>query len=249
MYDHMKVGLGICCYERPSFSRNAIQSAFLYLRRYLDVVVLYDDGSVKHQDEYNTLFAEVQTWDWGIPLIAFQAQKNQGVAVAKNFCLKEMMSEGSDYLFLMEDDMTVTSHKAITGYIDASKETGVEHFNFAYHGPMNMAGPVELNPPIEIHGACVGAWSFYTRNAINVVGYMDEKFFNAWEHVDWTARCAKAGLTTPFWKFADVCGAVDWVVPQDHALESSVIRSNPDWAGKMLAGQAYLVSKDPELWR
>src|SRR5690606_16684073 len=129
--------------------------------------------------------------------------KNRGVAHAKNWLMRKLLREGCDYIFLLEDDLIIKSPKAVFGYIKVAEETGISHLMFAHHGPMNKGKAIHSDPNgIELFPHCVGAWCFYTREALEDVGLMDEIFKNAWEHVEHTHRLSVAGYTEEFPYFA-----------------------------------------------
>jgi hypothetical protein len=155
------------------------------------------------------------------------SHENRGIAASKNALLKAM--KDYEYVFILEDDIIPLSPSAIIEYVKASLRTGIEHFSFAHHGPANASGSVGASGWVEFYPNAIGAFCMYTRRAIETVGYLDENFHNAWEHVEHTHRLAKAGLTSPFWWFADVYGSRRWFREIPQAIESSTIRNNPAW--------------------
>lgn len=52
---------------------------------------------------------------------------------------------------------------------------------FAHHGSRNYQ--VDCDGFFTFHYECVGSFVYYHRSVIEEVGYMDENFHNAWEHV------------------------------------------------------------------
>lgn len=175
----MKVGVGICTYNRSSYFKQCFTAAIDKLKDVVDVWCVYEDGSDKDIKEYDEIF----TWiEKEYPFVKiFRPRANGGVAKAKNTLLKHMMDENCDYLFLLEDDIIVKDEKAVTGYIKSAEQSGFTHLCFAYHGPMNKE-PMYKDQWLEYHGACIGAWCMYTKEIIEKVGYLDENFKNAWEH-------------------------------------------------------------------
>jgi glycosyltransferase involved in cell wall biosynthesis len=66
-----------------------------------------------------------------------QHEQNKGVAVSKNDALRYLMDKGCEHLFLIEDDVLIRNTEIFQTYINASKETGIRHFNYALQGPHN----------------------------------------------------------------------------------------------------------------
>ena len=87
-----------------------------------------------------------------------------------------------------------------------------------------------------------GAFSYYSREAVEKGGYMDENFRNALEHVEHTYRLAAAGYTLPFWYFADHPLNCEFFEEQPQAIEKSVIRHG-DWENNYERAKSYWISK------
>ncbi|MBI5510713.1 MAG: glycosyltransferase [Deltaproteobacteria bacterium] len=231
------VAVGIVTYNRPAYFREVVEAAVRVFGPIADLFV-YNDGSSPNE-EYRQIFA-------GLPasVTVFDAPENRGVAHGKNALLRAMRDY--DYLFLLEDDIVPLSPEAITEYIRVARRTGHEHLSFAHHGPANASGPVGVDAWVEYYPNAVGAWCMYTQNAIATVGTFDEGFHNAWEHMEHTHRLAKAGLTSQFWRFADVRGSRQWFREIPGTLETSTIRQDPNWLGRMIGGLEYWKSKDAD---
>jgi GT2 family glycosyltransferase len=228
----MKIGLGVVTYNRPDYFNKTIKGVIKHLKSHLDLLCVYNDCS---------------TIDYSYPPeidVIYKPKKNHGVARAKNTLLKSMIDYGCDYLFLLEDDVIPQSEKAIAGYIEAHKKSGYHHFNFHDHGPANKSGFLDASDVITIWPHCVGAYSFYTKECIEKVGYMDENFKNAWEHVEHTARIAKEGMHPPFWFFVDATGSENWLKEIEGSIQNSSIRQDEEWKKNMQKGLEYWKEKD-----
>lgn len=237
----MKIGIGITTYERPAYFKQSFESAIKKLNEVVDVWCVYDDGSIKEKKKYDEIFNWI---DKEYPKVKiFRSTSNNGVAKAKNTLLKHLIDENCDYLFLLEDDILIKDKKAVTSYIKAVEESGYEHLCFAYHGPMNQK-PLYADDVIEYHGSCIGAWCLYTRNVINLVGYLDENFKNAWEHVEHTKRIGDMGLCPPFGLFIDATGSKNWLQEIKGSIDNSIIRPRDDWKENINKGLEYWKKKD-----
>jgi hypothetical protein len=154
--------------------------------------------------------------------------------------MKSLLGDGCKYVFLIEDDIIVKDSGVFLAYIEASIQGRLEHMNFAHHGPANASGRIEAyNDKVDLYPHVVGAFSFYTANCLNKVGLMDEGFKNCWEHVEHTARIAEAGLTTPFWKFADIASSRNFLEEIEGSISNSSIRDSASWSDNIRDGLDY----------
>lgn len=227
----MKIGLGITTYNRPDYFAKTITAVLEHVKPVVNLVVVYNDGSAKQY-----------LYPGNITVLS--ENENKGVAHAKNRLLQYMLDNDCDYIFLLEDDVVPQSSKCITEYIKLHQETGFHHFNFAHHGPANRTGPIMVQGNTALYPHCIGAYSFYTKEALVDVGLMDEHFTNAWEHVEHTARLARAGYTTPFWLFADHTKSKDFLKEIEGSIENSSIRQDAAWNTQMEQGLEYWKQKD-----
>lgn len=237
----MKIGLGITTYNRPGYLAQCIEGVKKHLLPEIDVCYVYNDGSDKGNKEYRQLYKSLPEG------ISYRHNpKNKGVACAKNWLLKRMLEDGCDYLFLLEDDIVPQSPKAITEYIRLSDESGIEHMMFAHHGPANIGKLYLREKGIDLYTACVGAYTFYTARIVREVGYMDESFVNAWEHIEHTFRIQKAGLTSPYPTYADLTNSRKYLQEIPDSIEGSSIRPKKDWALNLVAGLMHWKDKDAD---
>lgn len=168
-----------------------------------------------------------------------QHPKNLNVAAAKNDALRKLISMGCTHLFLCEDDLEVIDPNICNAYIAAAAKSGIWHLNFALHGDANknadgtakIKNVVDYGDGVSINffHNITGAWSYYHKMIIKHVGYMDERFNNAVEHVEHTYRIIKEQLHPPFWWFADIADSDKYLNDLDADLKKSVIRSNLKW--------------------
>lgn len=221
------VGVGITTYNRPDYFKQCFTASIDKLKDVVDVWCVYEDGSDKEIEKYDEMFGWIEK---EYPFVKiFRPGSNGGVAKAKNTLLRHLIDSGCDYLFLLEDDIIIKDQKAVTGYIEASKNSGFSHLCFAYHGPMNQGGPMYKDQWLEYHGACIGAWCMYTKEIIEKVGYFNEKMINAFEHVHLTKRIGDQGFCPPFGLFIDATGSKDWLEEIPGSIDHSSIRPREDW--------------------
>jgi len=194
--------------------------------------------------------------------------RNMCVGVAKNTAIRHLMQAGCDHIFLMEDDMLIKRPDVFEAYIHAAENSGIWHMNYALQGPANrkqiVQGPMNIekrheldqnsepNPratidydgiDVSFYPNSVGSFSYYLRGVIKSVGYHDEQFKNAWEHVEHTYRVIKAGLHPPFWWFADIANSYEYLTDIPNCIEESTIAHTPEWIQNFQKGMAWFKSK------
>ena len=229
-----KIGIGIVTCDRPDFLSKCIKNIDLSL---FDAKVIVNDGKVpvKHKDFH-----------------IIHNSKNLGVGKSKNRALRYMFDHDCDYIFLLEDDMLVFDNVVFEKYIEASKRSGIQHFNYGPGSPFNRkqtiaydvynrgecdqhSDPVPKkivdygnNVKVVMYQHSVAMFTFYTKKCLEEVGFIDEDYYNAWEHVDHTYRIAKARLHPPFWWFADIQDSHKLIGEAPQAIDKSSIAKDED---------------------
>lgn len=216
-----QIGVGIITCNRPDFFKKCRESI---KHEWYNHIVVVNDGK-------GPLF------DARAPIIATSGM--EGVGRAKNKAITHLLEKGCDYIIIVEDDMLFKGN-LFEQYIKAYKKTGIHHLMFAYHGPANK-GNVSKGKPmprkiidygdvkISLNQHCVGAVCFYTKECLQDVGLYDEKYTNAFEHVDHSYQLAKKNYSTPYWWWADIANSLDFVEEQACSEDSSAIRPRSDW--------------------
>jgi glycosyltransferase involved in cell wall biosynthesis len=235
-----KIGVGLITCDRIEFFNQAKDSLVKALKDYPDYeIIIINDGSIKIKDDSLKI----------IDTIGYQ-----GVGKAKNAALKYLLENNCKHIFLMEDDITITNGKIFQKYIEASEATGIKHFNFALHGHHNLNGyglpniKKTINYPsdlkIDLYENVLGALSYYHKDTITDCGYMDEKYYNALEHVDHTYQIIKAGYHPPFRWFADINGSSDCISDIKANHQDSKIRSQEDFMKTFKIALDYFIEKN-----
>lgn len=235
-----RIGIGIITYNRPKYFKKCLKSVLKHLA-FVDQIVVYNDGSDVAYD-----------YDW-VPLrvVIKHVPVNKGVAVAKNWCLRDLMKHDCDYLFIIEDDMEILDRKAIVWYLAAHRMTGVDHMMFAHHGPANEQPDslLAISGPIEVYKSCIGSYCFYTRDILEKVGLMDENFINAWEHVEHSWRINKSH-DVPYGMWPDVVDSREVIREQKGSIDNSSIGAQDNLARVevIIAGLEYWKQKEGKTW-
>jgi GT2 family glycosyltransferase len=217
------IGLGIITHNREDYFRSIISKV---PRDAVDFVVVVNDGTPYLWDAY-------PQWLGGKGSELVVNPVNLGCAKSKNIAFRKLLAMGAEHIFIMEDDIIIKSPGVFQKYIDLSNETGIQHFNFALHGPNNkdkkgIKSPRATVDSLSLYPNCVGAFSYYSADCLKLAGLMDEAFFNAFEHVEHTYRIIKLGMHPDFWWFADLANADDYLDDIPWTKESSTISSRFD---------------------
>lgn len=219
------IGVGIVTCGRPGFYAQVRAS----LTTGFDELFVYEDGSPD--------FGYTGTGDGA----------SRGVGAAKNILFRQMLDAGCDWLFVIEDDILVTSSRVFDEYIGACEESGYEHLSFHGHGPYNPT-PLGANGRVTLWPNYVGAFCVYSRESLETCGLLDEGFHNAWEHVEHTLRLAQEGFTAPWRGAADATGSERWLAEIPGAIEHSVIRRDPEWTQHMEEGKRHWKATHPDTY-
>ncbi len=228
-----KIGIGIVTCNRREFLIDCIKSLDLSK---IDEAVIVNDGDtdIRHPQFY-----------------IINNKKNIGVGKSKNKILKHLYNKKCDYMFIIEDDTIIKDNNVFNEYIKASIRTGIQHFNYGPGTPFNrkqnqnfdihnrheLDQEATPNPrkiidygdvKISLYEHVAGMFSFFTRKVIDDVGYIDEDFYNAWEHVEHTYRIIKKEYHPPFWYFADIHNSHKFLTEHRDAIEKSAISKNSE---------------------
>ena len=174
--------------------------------------------------------------------------RNLGVGCAKNTAMRNLLQAGCDHLFIMEDDISIKDPNVFEKYITTAQKTGLYHLMYGYHGPANVKDgkpnprtiiDYDDNTSIALNLHCVGAFCYYLKGVIKNVGYNDEVYKNAWEHVDHSYRIAKMGLIPAYWWWPDVANSCDYLIDNDPNLVTSQNGKTEEWKSNFTRGMEY----------
>lgn len=241
----MKIGVGIITCNRSEFFRECFNSL---PKEKIDEIVVINDGQPLPFDISKG--------------IVLDNPENLGVGKSKNRALKYLVEKDCDYIFLIEDDMLIKRDDVFDAYINAHKASGIHHFNYGPGSPFNRKQTIENfdlhnrhlldqhtepNPKmivdykdvkVALYEHTVAMFSFFTREVIEKVGYIDEEYYNAWEHVDHTYRIIKAGYHPPFWWFADIANSDQYLTEAPGAIDnSSIANKTEQWQKNVYEGR------------
>ena len=234
----MKIGVAIIACDRLEYTKQCVES-ILKNKGPVNELILINDGT-KIPD--NTLSAGIDVMNNRPPY--------QSVGKAKNNAMRTLLNRGCDHIFLVENDQIIKTSEVWQKYIDAANATGITHLNFGYHGPANRTPDYKKPNPryiveypgnvkIALNMHSVGAFSYFNKKYIEKVGYHDDFFKNAWEHVELCQRGIEKGLLPAFWWFPDVEGSNEWIEEIPGSIQNSSITHTETWNDNMRKGAEY----------
>ena len=242
MQEPFNIGVAIITCDRPEFFKQCEASLVKIKQAYKNIyTVVVDDGLE------NVVASPFLNW-------YIKTEGKIGVGKAKNLALKSLIDKGCEHIFILEDDIEIIDDNVFNFYIEASKTTGIKHFNFGLHGNHNLdpqGQPIirkSVNYPdgtiVDLYPNILGALSYFHIDVLKDVGLMDESFYNALEHVDHTLHISLKGYHPPFRWFADVKNSSLYVkdIVANHG--QSKIRSEQDFMENFKKNLDIFISKN-----
>jgi hypothetical protein len=227
-----KIGVAIITFNRPEYYKKVLEKI---PKNKIDHLIVVNDG--------NNIYAKDTDADCVIK------NNNQlGVAKSKNIALKVLIEKYEcEYLFIVEDDVIILDENVFDVYIDTANVFGIHHLNFekvagnektlkySYEAPSGHSIGVYHNPQ--------GAFSFLHSNIIKKLGYFDENYINAFEHIDLEYNLAKNKVAPPFWYFPDVLNSDKLLTTIEGSNENSTITDKEKYRENWDKSAEYFVKK------
>jgi GT2 family glycosyltransferase len=214
-----KIGVGIITYKRPKYFSRVIET--IPFDRVDNVVVVNDDPDVEPCNCSDLKYHEIIN------------ERNFGVGISKNKALKYLIEQGCTHLFLIEDDILITDPDVFDVYIKTAKRSGIWHLNFGKADPgrskLKFNRRYINGEGIDLYHNPQGSFSYIRSNIINKLGYFDENYVNAFEHIDFVNTLIQNGLHPPFWYFADVINSNNYLRPIEGSQEKSTITNTSNY--------------------
>lgn len=222
MYESSKIGVGIITCDRLEFFKQCYKS----IPEYIDELIIVNDGK------------DLPSTSSKVKIVNNETKKQVGEC--KNIAMRHLLETGCDYIFTVEDDIVIKDPNTFIKYIEASKETGIQHFNFGFSQRENLDKDLKpvyrkiveyKNTKIVLTPNILGAFTFYTRKALQTIGLHHYKFNKGHgDHPELTYRAYKHGFTTPFWWFADLYESWDMIENLSNLGSDSLVRNQQDIA-------------------
>lgn len=222
-----KIGIAIITVDREDFFNQCVET----IPDSDELVIIHNGDEYKKFNQLKN--TNIQSWS-----------TTSNVAVNKNRALRTLIGAGCEHLFLCEDDIRFTRKDLCEYYIKTAERSGIWHLNYGAHGFYNrddnnipkVRATMEYGEDVKVdfYQNILGAWSYYHKNIIDKVGYMDQRYNNAMEHVDHTYEIIKKRFHPPFWWFADAYQSYNYIYDIKDNFEGSKIRhDNLKWQKNM----------------
>lgn len=230
------IGLSVITYKRFDYLCECLKSLKKNNWGGSDIVIVIEDDLGYDLNQQNFIKNIIPNKEF------YFRQENSGVASAKNKALDFLINKECEDIFLMEADILMKDPNTCKDYVKYAKQNNLEHMNFALHGSLNIGNMFTYNGK-TVYPHSVGAFSYYTSNCIEKVGFFDENFKNAFEHVEHTWRVANEGMTTPFWNFVDHPNSENMLEEIPGSFASSSICARDDHKKNIELGKEYWIKK------
>ena len=183
------IGVGILSYNRVGTLRRLVESITRYTDLNRTTVFISDDGSTDQATR-----SYLDDLSKRLDLVVLRNQTRIGVAGNSNRLLRCLSR--FEHMLLLNDDVEVLSSGWDTFYRDVTIRTSLPHLIHQQegvyggkHGNVIDMGGVSLH---IIHDKPQGAILSLTKQALDKMGYMDERFgLYGMEHVDWSMRASE----------------------------------------------------------
>jgi hypothetical protein len=229
-----KIGVGIITYKRHQYFKKVM--ATIPFDRVDHVVVVNDDPTAEPCNCQDLQYHEIIN------------DKNYGVGISKNKALKYLIDQGCTHLFLIEDDVEIVDPNVFDVYIKTAKRSGLHHLAFGHVGgslKKQIKGTRTYidGTGIQMYHNPQGSFCYYLANIINKVGFLDETYKNAFEHVDHEYQLIKAGLLPAFWWFPDVKDSYKYVTITPGGAVNSIITEKEGYDENYKMSASHFVKK------
>jgi GT2 family glycosyltransferase len=177
-------------------------------------IIVVDNGSVNDD-------VELLRQEFGDLAKVIESGKNIGFAGGCNLGIKDALARGADYVALLNNDTVVAPDflDAAVEVAESEDKLGVAGgkiycyelpqtiwfaggiLNYCTGGtPIKGSGEIDngqFEEIAEVDWIC-GCYMFISREALQAVGLLDERFFFGWEDVDFCRRAARKGFKILF---------------------------------------------------
>jgi GT2 family glycosyltransferase len=216
--DKTRIGIGITARNRPEILRYCLTYICEYTNKNTyDIFIVVNDDS--NNDKKKDVKNVVSDFNYVFPNIEYRTNTERlGIAKSKNVCLRYMVENKCDYMFLFDEDCFPKRIGWIELFINAHKCSKSEHLIF-----LRELGEIRLkrtfNNCVEEYDNCGGCLLFFTKKAIDTIGGYDENFgIYGYEHAEITNRAKRAGLIGFGMTYASPTNAKDYIYSFDFDL-------------------------------
>lgn len=225
------IGVGIITYNRPDYYNQVLQSL---PKDKFGFLVVVNDGEHVYVDP-----KDAHT--------VIHNKKQLGVAKSKNKALKELVNFGCEHLFLIEDDIIIKNDEVFEQYIKAANSTGIHHLCFEKIANNDKNLKYTWAQPdgtkIGFYHNPQGAFMYIHANLIKKLGYFDENYINAFEHIDFAYNLIQKKVAPPFWYFPDLLNSEDYLTDVEGSNENSSITNKEKYQENVQKSAEHFIKK------
>jgi hypothetical protein len=133
-------------------------------------------------------------------------------------------------------------------YIKTAKRSGLHHLSFGHVGgslrkQIRMIREYIDGTGVQLYHNPQGSFCYFLSNVIKKIGYLDEKYKNAFEHVDYEYQLVKAGIMPAFWWFPDIKDSYKYIQITPGGASNSSITDRPEYNENYKMSAQYFIEK------
>lgn len=186
----MRIGIGVTTYNRTQHLE--LWSEQLNKCCNMNTFLLYKGNGANY-------YTSVADKNYAV-YVAHDTENRKGIAYRKNECLRAL--KDCDYIFLFDDDTLPIKEGWAEFFIEASKASGQQHFQYlretqsikCTHGEDTIVNDTITS--IKCYTNTSGCLMFMTKECIEKVGAYNVGYgIYGFEHADYSRRIHRAGLT------------------------------------------------------
>lgn len=227
-----EIGVGILTYNRPEYYRQVLDSI---PRDKIGTLVVVNDGENSYVDSHPKIDHFILN------------KKQKGVSKSKNILLKYLLDRNCKHLFLIEDDILIKDPDVFTAYIKAASSTGIHHLCYEKVADNHKSLKFVLSQPdgvkIGFYHNPQGAFMYVHANLISKLGFFDENYINAFEHIDFAYNLVSKNVAPPFWYFPDLLNSQNYLTDIPGSSENSSITNKEKYQENWQKSADHFVSK------
>lgn len=139
--------------------------------------------------------------------------QRQGVARTRNACMRYLMEQGCDYLFMFDDDCYPVMNGWEQYFIEQHLASGSHFFGIP---EVFKSKPLALQGEVVRWDSIVGCFSFQTRRLMEEVGYYNVAYQRyGYEDAARNRRCIRSGLCGDSQSFPSPLRAPAYIYSED----------------------------------
>jgi hypothetical protein len=226
------IGVAIITYNRPDYYKKVLSTI---PREMIDALVVVNDGYDTYTSDSDAEFV-------------IQHNRKLGVSVSKNHAIKFLIEKfNCEHIFVIEDDILIKRSDVFEAYIKASNSTGIHHLCYEKVAGNEKSLKYVLEQPdgvkVGFYHNPQGAFMYINANLIKKLGYFDENYLNAFEHIDFAYNLIRKGVAPPFWYFPDLLNSEEYLTDIEGSSQNSSITNKEGYNENWQRSARYFVNK------